>query len=378
MGDGTHFDRAQPSYAYPVPRYNSGPAAPVRPRGADAPFAPHILNMPGQCSIQTGRISLQEPPVLRDVIDAHRRIAPYIHRTPLRQYPALGRLVGPGTELWVKHENQQILGSFKPRGGVNLVSRLDADELARGLVSASTGNHGQSVAFAGKTFGAAVTVVVPEMVNPGKLQSMKDLGATIIQHGETFDESHEFSMQLAAEKGMRHVHSANEPMLIAGVGTYALEIFEDLSDIDVLIVPVGAGSGCSGAAIVAAAVSPSTEVIAVQAEAAPSVFRSWEGNSLVEAEMATAAEGLATAHSYELPVSILRQHVRSFALVSEQEIRTAIVHYLEHARSLVEGAGVVSLAAAIKLKDRLAGKRVVVVASGGNLSMAHLREALAD
>lgn len=321
---------------------------------------------------------MQEPPVLRDVIDAHRRIAPYIHRTPLRQYPALGRLVGPGTELWVKHENQQILGSFKPRGGVNLVSRLDADELARGLVSASTGNHGQSVAFAGKTFGAAVTVVVPEMVNPGKLQSMKDLGATIIQHGETFDESHEFSMQLAAEKGMRHVHSANEPMLIAGVGTYALEIFEDLSDIDVLIVPVGAGSGCSGAAIVAAAVSPSTEVIAVQAEAAPSVFRSWEGNSLVEAEMATAAEGLATAHSYELPVSILRQHVRSFALVSEQEIRTAIVHYLEHARSLVEGAGVVSLAAAIKLKDRLAGKRVVVVASGGNLSMAHLREALAD
>ena len=323
------------------------------------------------------RNPLLEPPTLLDVIDARRRITPYIHRTPIRQYPALGRLIGPGTELWVKHENQQILGSFKPRGGVNLVSQLDPDELARGLVSASTGNHGQSVAFAGATFGAAVTVVVPERANPGKLQSMKDLGATIIQHGEVFDESHDFSLQLAAEQGMRHVHSANEPMLIAGVGTYSLEIFEDLSDIDVLIVPVGAGSGCSGAAIVTAGLSPSTELIAVQAEAAPSVFRSWEGNSLVEAPMATAAEGLATSHSYELPVGILREHVRSFVLVSEDEIRAAIVHYLEHARSLVEGAGAVSLAAAIKLRDRLTGKRVVVVASGGNLSMAHLREALA-
>ena len=317
------------------------------------------------------------PPVFRDVIDARRRIAPYIHRTPLRQYPALGRLIGPGTELWVKHENHQVLGSFKPRGGVNLVSQLGPGELSRGLVSASTGNHGQSVAFAGKTFGASVTVVVPEVANPGKLQAMRDLGATIIQHGKIFDESHAYSLQLANDRGMRHVHSANEPMLIAGVGTYSLEIFEDLGDIDALIVPVGAGSGCSGAAIVTDAVSPSTELIAVQAEAAPSVFRSWQGDSLVEAPMATAAEGLATANSYDLPVGILREHVRSFALVSEDEIRAAIVHYLEHARSLVEGAGAASLAAAIKLKDRLAGKRVVVVASGGNLSMAHLREALA-
>lgn len=354
-----------------------GPIAPVRPRRIIPALSPRIPILPDPGKTQVSRKSLLEPPTLLDVINAGRRIAPYIHRTPLRQYPALGRLVGPGTELWVKHENHQVLGSFKPRGGINLVSQLGPDELARGLVSASTGNHGQSVAFAGKTFGAAVTVVVPEVTNPGKLQSMKDLGATIIQRGKIFDESHEFSLQLAAEEGMRHVHSANEPMLIAGVGTYSLEIFEDLSDIDVLIVPVGAGSGCSGAAIVTAAVSPSTEVIAVQAEAAPSVFRSWEGDSLVEAPMATAAEGLATAHSYELPVSILREHVRSFALVSEDEIRAAIVHYLEHARSLVEGAGAVSLAAAIKLKDRLAGKRVVVVASGGNLSMAHLREALA-
>ncbi|HCV27373.1 MAG TPA: threonine/serine dehydratase [Dehalococcoidia bacterium] len=318
-----------------------------------------------------------EPPNLKDVIDAGRRIAPYIHRTPIRQYPALGRLVGPGTELWVKHENYQVLGSFKPRGGINLVSQLGSDEQSRGLVAASTGNHGQSVAFAGKTFGASVTIVVPNVANPGKLQSMKDLGATVIQHGDLFDESHDFSIQMAADNGARHVHSANEPDLIAGVGTYSLEIFEDLADIDVMIVPVGAGSGASGAAIVTDAVSPSTEVIVVQAEAAPSAFRSWESDTLIEAPMATAAEGLATAHSYELPIGILRERVNTFVLVSEEEIRQAIVSYLEHARTLVEGAGAVSLAAAIKLKDRLAGKRVVVVASGGNLSMAHLREALA-
>lgn len=317
-----------------------------------------------------------EPPNIQDVIDAKRRIAPYMHRTPLRHYPALARLIGPGTELWVKHENHQVLGSFKPRGGINLVSQLGPDELSRGLIAASTGNHGQSVAFAGKTFGAEVTVVVPNGANPGKVQSMEDLGATVMHHADMFDESHDFSIKMAADRGARHVHSANEPDLIAGVGTYALEIYEDLSDIDVLIVPVGAGSGCSGAAIVTDAVSPNTEVIAVQAEAAPSVFRSWGSDSLEEAPMETAAEGLATAHSYELPVGILREHINTFALVSEEEIRTAIVHYLEHARSLVEGAGVVSLAAAIKLRERLAGKRVVVVASGGNLSMAHLREAL--
>jgi len=320
---------------------------------------------------------LLKPPNLRDVIDASRRIAPYMHRTPLRQYPALGRLIGPDTELWVKHENHQVLGSFKPRGGINLVSQLEPGELAGGLVAASTGNHGQSVAFAGKTFDTPVTIVVPNEANPGKLQSMKDLGAEVIHHGDQFDISHDFSIRLAADNGARHVHSANEPDLIAGVGTYSLEIFEDLSDIDVLIVPVGAGSGASGAAIVSAAVSPSTEVIAVQAEAAQSAFLSWGSDTLVEAPMGTAAEGLATGHSYELPISILREHIKTFALVSEREIRTAIVHYLEHARSLVEGAGAVSLAAAIKFKDRLAGRRVVVVASGGNLSMAHLQEALA-
>ena len=312
------------------------------------------------------------------MIDASRRIAPYMHRTPLRQYPALGRLIGPGTELWVKHENYQVLGSFKPRGGINLVSQLTPEQLSGGLVAASTGNHGQSVAFAGKTFGVPVTIVVPNVANPGKVQSMNDLGAEVLNHGDMFDVSHDFSIQLAADKGARHVHSANEPDLIAGVGTYSLEIFEDLSDIDVLIVPVGAGSGASGAAIVTAAVSPSTEVIAVQAEAAPSAFRSWGSDSLVEAPMETAAEGLATGHSYELPMGILREHIKSFALVSEQEIRTSIVHYLEHARTLVEGAGAVSLAAAIQLRERLAGKRVVVVASGGNLSMKHLREALAE
>jgi threonine dehydratase len=183
------------------------------------------------------------------VIDASRRIAPYMHRTPLRQYPALGRLIGPGTELWVKHENYQVLGSFKPRGGINLVSQLTPEQLSGGLVAASTGNHGQSVAFAGKTFGVPVTIVVPNVANPGKVQSMNDLGAEVLNHGDMFDVSHDFSIQLAADKGARHVHSANEPDLIAGVGTYSLEIFEDLSDIDVLIVPVGAGSGASGVAV---------------------------------------------------------------------------------------------------------------------------------
>ncbi|MFW6174216.1 MAG: threonine ammonia-lyase [Chloroflexota bacterium] len=317
---------------------------------------------------------MPEPPTFTDVLDARRRIAPYVHRTPLRYYPSLSRLVG--AEVWVKHENYQILNSFKVRGGLNLVSRLQPDQLERGLISASTGNHGQSVAFSGKTFGARVVVVVPERANPGKLAAMEDLGATIVEHGKVFDEALAHSLRLAEEQGLRHVHSANEPMLIAGVGTYALEIFEDLGDVDALLVPVGAGSGACGSAIVASAASPATEVIAVQAEAAPAAYLSWQGEELAAAEMGTRAEGLATGSAYELPIGILKRLVRTFTLVSEDEIRAAIRHYLEDARSMVEGAGAASLAGAIKLRDRLQGKRVVIVASGGNLSMEQLGEAL--
>ena len=313
-------------------------------------------------------------PTIRDVLEARRRIAAQVHRTPLRRYPMLCELLD--ADVWVKHENMQLLGAFKVRGGINLVSHTSAEERSRGFVTASTGNHGQSIAYAASSNGAQCTVVVPVGANPTKVASMQQLGATVIEHGPTFDEAKEYSERLADEEGMRYVHPANEPLLVAGVGTYALEIHEDLADIDAILVPIGAGSGACGTSIVSNTLSPSTEVIGVQSEAAPSVRLSWERGDgpTVDAPMRTEAEGIATGASYDFPVGILRRRLNDFALVSEGSIRSAIVKMYEATRTVVEHAGAVPLAAALDDRARFAGKRIVLVASGGNLSPSQLRD----
>lgn len=319
---------------------------------------------------------LLTPPTIADVLDARRRISRHVLRTPLRHYPSLDRLLG--AEVWVKHENLQILGAFKVRGGINLISQLSQDELSRGMVTSSTGNHGQSIAYAARAFGSTATIVVPEGANPDKVRAMEDLGGRVVFHGKYFDESRDHAEALRQSEGLRYVHAANEPLLIAGVGTYSLEIFEDLGEVDVILVPLGGGSGASGACIVSGAVSPGTEVIAAQAAAAPAAYRSWKSGQLEQAEMGTQAEGLATGSAYELPQSILRERLDDFVLASEDDIRQAISLYLEHTHTLVEGAAAVPLAAALDQRDRLAGKRVVLVASGANLSRAHLLAAVSS
>jgi threonine dehydratase len=315
-------------------------------------------------------------PTFADVLAARRRIAPYLRPTALHTYPALDELVG--TEVWVKHENHQPVGAFKVRGGVNLVSRLSDDERRRGLIAASTGNHGQSIAYAARLFGVRAIICVPEGANPVKVDSMRALGAEIVVHGADFDDAREHSERLAAEHGFRYVHSGNEPLLIAGVGTETLEILEERPDVDVVVVPIGGGSGAAGACVVAKAIRPQIEVIGVQSDAAPAAFRSWETRSLVEDRMGTFAEGLATRVPFELPQRILWQLLDDFVLVSEGEIRRATVLMLERTRNLIEPAGAAPLAAALRLRDRLVGRRVALIASGGNVSAAQLRALLAD
>src|SRR5215470_11285708 len=194
-------------------------------------------------------------PDLAEVLAARQRIAPYLPPTPLHRYPALDAVAG--TEVWVKHENYQPVGAFKVRGGLNLISQLSAGERERGVISASTGNHGQSVAYAASLFGVRAVICVPEQANPVKVESMRALGAEVIFHGRDFDEAREHCEKLAAERGYRYIHSANEPALIAGVATYTLEILEAQPDTEVIVVPVGGGSGLAGASIVAKAVRPS-------------------------------------------------------------------------------------------------------------------------
>ena len=313
-------------------------------------------------------------PAMSDVLLARERIAPYLRPTPLYAHPALRDALG--TDVWVKHENYQPVGAFKVRGGINLVASLDEDERRRGVSGASTGNHGQSIAYAARLFGVEAVIVVRKGANPVKVASMRGLGATVIEHGRDFDEAREHCERLSEERGYRYIHSGNEPLLIAGVATLTLEILEDEPRIDVIIGPVGGGSGMAGACIVARAIRPEARLIAVQAEAAPAAYRSWQARARVEATTATAAEGLATRTPFELPQEILQQHLDDFVLVSETELVDATRLMIETTKSLVEHAGAAALAAALRMRDELLGKRVALVCSGGNLSPAQLRSVL--
>ena len=261
------------------------------------------------------------------------------------------------------------------RGGVNLVAQLSEEEREHGVITASTGNHGQSIAFASRIFGVRAIVCVPEQANPVKVASMRGLGAELVFHGDDFDDAREHCEALAAEHGHRYIHSGDEPHLIAGVATITLEILERQPEIDVVVVPVGGGSGAAGACIVAAAAERPVEIVAVQSEAAPAAYRSWKEGGIAEDRMGTAAEGLATRVGFELPQRILREHLDDFVLVSEDELRAATLAMLERTRNLIEPAGAAPLAAALKLD--LAGKKVGLIASGGNMTLAQLRDLLA-
>ena len=314
-------------------------------------------------------------PSFDDVLAARERIAPHLSPTPLYAWPQLSELVG--TEVWVKHENHQPVGAFKVRGGVNLVSQLSDDEQQRGLISASTGNHGQSIAFAAKRFGVRAIICVPEGANPLKVSAIEALGAEIVTEGRDFDEAREHCERLAEEHGYRYVHSGDEPHLIAGVATQTLEILEERPETDVIVVPVGGGSGAAGACIAARGMGGSARVIAVQSEAAPAAFHAWKNHNLEADQMRTVAEGLATRVPFELPQRIMWELLEEFVLVSEDEIRTATRLMIEGTRNLVEPAGAAPLAAALSLREQLAGRRVALVCSGGNISLDQLRAVLA-
>lgn len=313
-------------------------------------------------------------PTFADVLAARKRIRPYLAPTPLYAYPALNRVTG--LDLWVKHENHQPIGAFKVRGGINLVAQLSQDERRHGVISASTGNHGQSVAYAARLFGVRAVICVPEGANPVKTESIRALGAEVVHVGRDFDDARVHAETQAAERGYRYIHSGNEPHLIAGVATGTLEILEDRPDVEALIVPVGGGSGAAGACLVASACKPSLRVIGVQSEAAPAAWRSWKEGRLVEDRMETFAEGLATRTAFALPQRVLRQRLDDFVLVSDDEIRQAQALMIDKTRNLVEAAGAAALAAACRLGAELRGARVAIVCSGGNASTAQLRDLL--
>ena len=314
---------------------------------------------------------------LAGVLEARNRIRPYLHPTPLIEYPFLSQMLS--CRAWVKHEASNPTGAFKIRGGINLVSALSSEGPPRGLVTATRGNHGQSIALASRIFGMRCVVVVPEGNNPEKNQAIRNYGAELVIHGRDFDEAREKVEDLQRIQGLRYVHSGDEPHLIHGVGTYALEIFEQLPRVDVIIVPIGGGSGASGILTVARALGAAVEVIGVQAERAPAVYLSWKEGRIVQTESAdTIADGLATRVPFQLPLSVLRQHIDEIVTVSEEEIKAAVFHFFQSTHHVAEPAAAACLAAARRLGDRLKGRSVVLIHSGCNIELAVFRSILQE
>ena len=318
------------------------------------------------------------PPTLKDVYDARERVYRVVRPTPLMRHPLLA--AETGLDVFVKHENHNPTGAFKVRGGLNLIGRLAAEDRGGvGVITATTGNHGQSIALACQRGGVPCTIVVPLGNNPEKNAAMRALGAEVIEFGKDFDEARERVEHVQSERGLKYVHSANEPLLIAGVATYALEIFEELPDADVIFVPIGGGSGACGCTIVRTGVGSRAKVIGVQAEQADAFTRSWRGSARVTGEKAdTFAEGMATRVTFDLPFEILKQGLDDIVTLTEDELAEGVRLALRATHNLAEGAGAASLMAAMKLRSSLAGKKVVCVMSGGNIDRATLARILAN
>jgi len=314
---------------------------------------------------------MEAAPTYSDVLAALPRVHAVLQPTLLRAWPGLCELLE--CRFYLKHENHQPVGAFKVRGGINLMATLSPEERAAGILGVSTGNHGQSLAFAAEHLGVRCTIVVPQGNNPDKNRAIRQLGAELIEHGRDFDEAREYVAELQRERGGRYVHSANEPKLIAGVGTLTWEIFEKLPDPDVLLVPIGLGSGVCGACLVAKARRPQTKIIGVQAANAPAVARSWQtGRWIEEPSARTWAEGMATRVPAQMTLEIMRTQMDDVILVSEDEMRQAAALLLQHTHNLAEGAGAATLAAALQQRARFAGQKVVAILSGGNLDLAQL------
>ena len=316
------------------------------------------------------------PVSIEDVHQALPRVRAALAATPLYQWGGLTDLLG--FPFYLKHENHQPTGAFKVRGGINLVAATAGAFQEGGIWGVSTGNHGQSLAYAARRAGIPCTIVVPTGNNPDKNAAILRLGAKLIEKGRDFDAAREHVEELASRSAGRYVHSANEPLLIAGVATMAWEIFEELPQPDVILVPIGLGSGVCGTCLVAKHRHPQTQVIGVQARGAAAVARSWQtGHTQLDANCDTWAEGIATRVPAEMTMEIMRALMDDVILVDDDQLRHASYLILKHTHNLAEGAGSAALAAALAERQRFAGRHVVGILSGGNLDLAVLPAILA-
>jgi threonine dehydratase len=310
-----------------------------------------------------------------DVWAAREVIDPYLKPTPLLRNLLLSARVGADT--FVKLENVQSIGAFKIRGAINLLANLDKKQRKKGIVTATRGNYGAALAQASAMFKTRCTVFVPEGNSPDKNAAVEALGGELIIKGHDFDAAWDASVRHAWKIGAVSIHPAKRAELVAGQATVALEMLEQSDNkLDVVFVPVGGGSLGAGTTTVIKAMSPSTEVIAVQAENAPAFHHAWHtGDYAPMVAAKTIADGLATRVPVRYTLSMMKD-LDDFVLVSEEEICAAIRCYAQTIHQLAEGGGAAPLAAALKLKDRLAGKRVGLILTGGNIDSTSLQQAM--
>lgn len=318
---------------------------------------------------------LSEEVTIREIIRARSAISHYINKTNLIYYSELSRLIG--CDAFVKHENHMPTGSFKIRGAINFFHTINREDVENGVLVSTRGNHGLAMAWASRWYNIPCTVVVPENNNPEINRIIESFGAELIEHGHDFYDAQFYCDELVAAAGYYYVEQGNEPEMLNGIGTMGLEIFEDMPDVDVIICPIGGGAGCASLLKVVQAINPDVEIIGVEAEKAPAFYESLQqGDWVVLDDADTIADGLAARSIFQLPYVIMKDHIHDVVLLSEEEILEGIRLALMATHNLAEGAGAASVMAALKIKEKLAGKKVVLIMSGGNLDRDQLVKAL--
>jgi threonine dehydratase len=316
---------------------------------------------------------MMQPPTIDDIRAAAKRIEGAVVRTPMRMSRTLSEVIG--AEVWLKFENLQFTSAYKERGALNKLLQLSEEERARGVIAASAGNHSQAVAYHAKRLGIPATIVMPEPTPTVKVTQTESHGATVVLYGDMFDDAYAKARELAMEKGFVFVHPFDDPQIIAGAGTVALEMLEDAPDLDTLVVPIGGGGLMSGVSIAARAVKPDIELIGVEAELYPSMKCAIQGCNLPLGGD-TLAEGIAVKHPGELTSQILKDHVNDVVLVAERDIEQAVAMLVSVEKTVVEGAGSAGLAAMLADKARYKGKKVGTLLCGGNIDIHLLANVL--
>ncbi len=314
-------------------------------------------------------------PTLHEIEAAKTLIRPLIRETPTYRWPLLEAELG--CELWVKHENHTPVGAFKIRGGLVYMDELKRREpKVQGVIAATTGNHGQSIAFAARQNGLRAVIVVPHGNNPEKNAAMRSLGAELVEHGREFQEALEYSRELAAKEGLHAVPSFH-PWLVRGVATYALEMFRSVGELEVVFVPIGLGSGFCGIAAAREALGLKTKIIGVVSEHAPAYALSYQRREFTEqTSTTTVAEGVACKTPNRDALAHVLAHAHDVVTVNDDEAVQAMREIIQATHNIAEGAGALAFAALQKHREAWRGQKVACVLTGGNASMAMLGRAL--